>query len=92
MPPLRLILVGDNLAEHRSAELVIGLSQHGVRPLSPPLSGSGLHMAESVQRILVCRALCGQHPQTPEQLITWLEETVAGWTAAPTPLSWHGKR
>jgi hypothetical protein len=38
------------------------------------------------------RALCGQHPQTPEQIITWLEETVAGWNAAPTPLTWLGKR
>jgi hypothetical protein len=49
-------------------------------------------MAESVQRILKRRALDGQHPQTPEQIITWLEETVAGWNAAPTPFTWHGKR
>jgi hypothetical protein len=52
-------------------------------------------MAESRQRILGRRALGGQHPQTPDQLITWLEETVAGWNAAPTPFTcftWHGKR
>jgi hypothetical protein len=49
-------------------------------------------MAESLQRILGRRALGGQHPQTPDQLITWLEATVAGWNAAPTPFTWHGKR
>jgi len=25
-------------------------------------------------------------------LITWLEETVVGWNAAPTPFHWHSKR
>jgi hypothetical protein len=92
MPPLRLILVGDNLAGRLSTELVLWLYAHGVLPLSTPLSGSWLHMAESVQRILVRRALAGQHPQTPEQIIAWLEETVAGWNAQPTPFTWHGKR
>ncbi len=92
LPPLRLILVWDHLAGHRSAAWVIWLYQHGVLPLYTPLSGSWLNLAESVQRILVRRALCGQHPQTPEQLITWLEETVVGWNAAPTPFTWHGKR
>jgi DDE superfamily endonuclease len=65
MPPLRLILVWDNLAGHLSAELVLWLFAHGVLPLYTPLSGSWLNMAESVQRILVRRALAGQHPQTP---------------------------
>ena len=92
LPPLRRILVWDHLAGHLSAALVIWLYQHGVLPLYTPLSGSWLNIAESVQRILVRRALCGQHPQTPEQLITWLEETVVGWNAAPTPFTWHGKR
>jgi hypothetical protein len=92
MPPLRLILIWDHLAGHLSAEMVLWLSQHGVLPVYTPLSGRWLTMAESLQRILVRRALCGQHPQTPEQIITWLEETVAGWNAAPTPLTWHGPR
>jgi DDE superfamily endonuclease len=90
--PLRLILVWDNLAGHLSPELVIWLYQQGVLPLYTPLSGSWLNMAESLQRIVVRRALGGQHPQTPDQIITWLEETVAGWNAAPTPFTWHGKR
>ena len=61
-------------------------------PLYTPLSGSWLNMAESIQRIVGRRALGGHHPQTPEQIITWLEQTVAGWNAAPTPFTWHGKR
>lgn len=92
LPPLRLILVWDNLAGHLSAEFVLWLYHHGVLPLYTPLSGSWLNMAESLQRILVRRALAGAHPQTPEQLISWLEETVVGWNAAPTPFTWHGKR
>jgi hypothetical protein len=92
LPPLRLILVWDNLAGHLTPELVVWLFQQGVMPLYTPLSGSWLNMAESVQRILVGRALAGQHPQSPEELITWLEETVAGWNAAPSPFAWDGKR
>jgi hypothetical protein len=49
-------------------------------------------MAESVQRIVVTRALAGQHPRTPEEIIGWLEDTVAGWNAAPTRVVWDGKR
>jgi hypothetical protein len=92
LPPLRLILVWDNLAGHLSWEIVRWLFAHGVMPLSTPLSGSWLNRAESLQRIIVRRALVGQHPQTPEEIIWWLEETVAGWNAAPTPFVWGGKR
>jgi len=92
LPPLRLILVWDNLAGHLSSSIVRWLFQHGVLPLNTPLSGSWLNMAESVQRIIVGRALRGQHPQDAEQLIEWLEDTVAGWNAAPTPFVWGGKR
>ena len=49
-------------------------------------------MAEAVQRIIVGRALTGQHPRTADELIQWLEETVAGWNRAPTPFVWDGKR
>ena len=92
LPPLRVLLIWDNLAGHYSAELVLWLFQHGVMPLYTPLSGSWLNMAESVQRILVGRALAGQHPQNQDELIRWLEETVAGWNQAPTPFTWAGKR
>jgi hypothetical protein len=92
LPPLRLILVWDNLAGHLSWQIVRWLFQHGVMPLYTPLSGSWLNMAEALQRIIVRRALAGQHPQTPEDIITWLEDTVAGWNQAPTPFVWDGKR
>jgi hypothetical protein len=92
LPPLRLILVWDNLAGHLSWGIVHWLFAQGVMPLYTPLSGSWLNMAESLQRIIVRRALAGQHPQTPQEIITWLEETVAGWNHAPTPFVWGGKR
>ena len=92
LPPLRLILIWDNLAGHLSTSMVMWLFAHGVMPLYTPLSGSWLNMAESVQRILCSRALNGQHPQSAAQIITWLEDTVAGWNAAPTPFVWDGKR
>lgn len=57
-----------------------------------PLGGSWLNMAESLQRIIVSRALAGQHPQHAAEVIQWLEETVAGWNTAPTPFVWDGKR
>lgn len=92
LPPLRLILIWDNLAGHRSWSIVRWLYQQGVLPLYTPLSGSWLNMAESVQRIIVRRALDGQQPQTRDDLIAWLDEAVVGWNAAPTPFVWHGKR
>ena len=92
LPPLRVLLVWDNLAGHKTPALVQWLWRHGVLPLYTPLSGSWLNMAESLQRIIVGRALAGQHPRTPEEIIQWLEETVAAWNAAPTPFVWDGKR
>src|SRR5262249_2017323 len=61
-------------------------------PLYTPLSGSWLNMAESIQRILKRRALEGQYPQTPEEIIALLEATVYGWNHVPTPFVWGGKR
>jgi hypothetical protein len=91
-PPLRLLLIWDNLAGHLSYNLVRWLLQHGILPLYTPLSGSWLNMAESLQRILVRRALCGQHPESAQQVIDWLEQTVVGWNRAPTPFVWNGSR
>ena len=56
------------------------------------MSGSWQNMAEAIQCILVARALAGQHPHTSEELIGWLEDTVVGWNAQPTPFVWDGKR
>ena len=91
-PPVRMILVWDNLAGHRSDPIVTWLFEHGIMPLYTPPGGSWLNMAESMQRILVRRALSGQDPQTPQQIIDWLEQTVAGWNQNPTPFVWNGKR
>ena len=91
-PPLRLILIWDNLAGHKTPALVHWLGQQGILPLYTPLSGSWLNLAEALQRIIVRRALDGQHPHTATEIITWLEETVAGWNAEPTPFVWDGKR
>jgi hypothetical protein len=91
-PALRLILIWDNLAGHLSYLMVRWLLQHGILPLYTPLSGSWLNMAESLQRIIVRRALAGQHPQSAQQVIEWLEQTVAGWNLDPTAFVWNGKR
>ena len=89
---MRIILIWDNLAGHLTPDLVGWLFEHGVLPLYTPLSGSWLIKAESVQRILVRRALAGQHPETAQQVIDWLEQTVAGWNLNPTAFVWNGKR
>lgn len=92
LPPLRMLLVLDNLAGHLTPSLVLWLFAHGVMPLYTPLGGSWLNMAESIQRILGRRALDGQQPQTPEEIITWLEAAACGWNRDPTPFIWGGKR
>ena len=61
LPPLRIVLILDNLAGHLSYDLVRWFFDHGVMPLYTPVGGSWLNMAESVQRIIVRRALSG-HP------------------------------
>ena len=92
LPPLRLLLVLDNLSGHKTPSLVLWLVEHGVMPLYTPLSGSWLNMAESIQRILVRRALAGETPASPTDIIAWLEATARGWNADPTPFEWGGKR
>jgi DDE superfamily endonuclease len=92
LPPLRVLLVMDNLVGHTTPQLLVWMFQHGILPLYTPLSGSWLNMAESFQRIVKRRALDGQYPQTPEEIIEWLEATARGWNAEPTPFEWGGKR
>jgi hypothetical protein len=92
LPPVRLLLVWDNLAGHRTPVLVAWLVEQGVWPLPTPLGGSWLNLAESLQRIVVRRALDGQHPTSAAEIMTWLAATVTGWNADPTPFVWGGKR
>jgi len=92
LPPLRLLLIMDNLKGHLTPAFVAWLISQGILPLYTPLGGSWLNMAESIQRILKRRALEGCHPSSPDQIMAWLEATAAGWNAAPTPFQWAGKR
>jgi len=40
LPPLRMLLIWDNLQGHSTPELVLGLFAHGVMLLYTPLGGS----------------------------------------------------
>src|SRR5215212_6536562 len=91
-PPLRLLLVWDNLAGHKTPDLVLWLCAQGVMPLYTPVGGSWLNMAESIERVLKRRALDGQHPHSPAEIGTWFEQTAQGWNEQPTPFVWNGKR
>jgi hypothetical protein len=92
LPPLRMLLVLDNLAGHKTAAFVCWLFSHGIMPLYTPIGGSWLNMAESIQRVLKRRALGGQHPERTAQILGWFEAVARHWDAAPTPFIWGGKR
>jgi DDE superfamily endonuclease len=92
LPPIRMLLILDNLAGHHTTTLVDWCHARGIWLLYTPIAGSWLNMAESVQRILVRRALDGHHPQDAPQVMDWLAQAVRGWNAAPTPFAWGGHR
>jgi hypothetical protein len=92
LPPLRMLVVWDNLIGHKSPQLLLWMFAQGIMVLYTPLGGSWLNMTESIQRILVGRALAGEHPRQPEQIIEWLEATARGWNRNPTPFEWGGLR
>ncbi len=91
-PPVRMLLIWDNLAGHKSHSMVQWCAEHGILLLSTPNAGSWLNMAESVQRIIKRRALQGYHTYDVEILKQWLTDAVAGWNRHPTPFIWGGKR
>ena len=92
LPPLRMLLVMDNLAGHKTPAFVLWLFSMGIMPLYTPLGGSWRNMVESLQRILKRRALDGQHPGTPVEIIGWFEAVARHWNRSPTPFVWGGKR
>lgn len=92
LPPLRLLLILDNLAGHKTPAFVLWLVAHGIMPLYTPLGASWLNMTESIQGLLAQRALAGQQPQTPHEIIDWLEVVAHHWNQTPTPFVWGGKR
>jgi hypothetical protein len=91
-PPLRLLLVMDNLRGHHTPDLLRWFTAHGILPLYTPLGGSWLNMCESIQRIIKRRALDGHHPTSIDELMAWWQETVVHWNAHPTAFAWGGKR
>jgi len=92
LPPLRMLLIWDNLKGHKTPSFVDWLIRQGIMPLYTPLGGSWLNMAESIQRILKRRALAGHHPTQPSEIIAWLEAVASAWNRNPTPFEWGGKR
>ena len=92
LPPLRMLLVLDNLAGHKTPEFVCWLFAHGIMPLYTPVGGSWLNMAKSIQRVLKRRAMDGQHPTTVAEIMAWFVAVAQHWDAAPTPFVWGGKR
>jgi hypothetical protein len=92
LPPLRLLLIMDNLVGHKNPEWLLWCFAHGILPLFTPLAGSWLNMAESVQRLLKRRALDSTYPTSPQQIIQALESVAAHWNNNPTPFVWAGKR
>ena len=92
LPAPRVLLIWDNLKGHTSWPMVRWCLERGVLPLWTPIAGSWLNLAESLQRIVVRRALAGQHPESTAELKAWLAASVRGWNADPTPFAWGGKR
>lgn len=90
--PLRMLLVWDNLVAHKSGGIILWLYEQGIMPLFTPIGGSWLNMAESIQRILVRRALDGTHPKSAREIIRALEGVARVWNQKPTPFVWGGKR
>jgi DDE superfamily endonuclease len=92
LPPIRLLVILDNLKGHHTPAFVQWCAQRGICLLYTPIAGSWLNLAEARQRLLATRALAGQHPQSAQQLMAWLAAEVRGWHAQPTPFVWGGKR
>jgi len=92
LPPLRMLLIWDNLAGHWSADLLVWLMRQGVMVLFTPIAGSWLNLCESIQRILVRRAVSGQCFDSPEAVMASLEAVAKGWNTDPTPFEWGGRR
>jgi transposase len=92
LPPLRMRLVLDNRAGHKTPAFVRWRFAHGIMPLYTPLGGPWLNRAESIQRVRKRRALSGPHPTSTDQIIAWFEAVAGPWNKDPTPFEWGGQR
>jgi transposase len=78
-----MLLILDNLQGHRTTHLVLWMVEHGVMPIYTPVGGSWLNMTESIQAILKYRAFNGETPQSPEEIIDWVEAPLVAGTVTP---------
>jgi hypothetical protein len=92
LPPLRMLLIMDNLVGHKNPTWLLWCLSQGILPLYTPLGGSWLNMAESIQRLLKRRALDGQYLDSPQRIIYALEAVARHWNTQSTPFVWAGKR
>ena len=92
LPPLRMLLVLDDLADHKPPEFDRRLFEIGIIPPYTPVGGSWLYLSESIQRVLERRAFDGQYPTDTAQIIAWYESAARHWDAAPKPFVWGGRR
>jgi hypothetical protein len=72
LPPLRMMLIWDNLQGHYTPELALWLFAHGVIPLYTPLGGSWLNMASPSNALLSADPWQGKVQNPPNK-------SVSGW-------------
>ena len=92
LPILRMLLVPDDPAGHKTASFVLRLFSPGVMPLYTPVGGSWLNMAESIRRVLEGRALRGRHPADTGEIVERFRAVARHWNRRPTPFVWGGRR
>jgi hypothetical protein len=92
LPPLRVLLVLDNLAGHRTPEFVLWLFAHGVMAMYPPAGRVVAEHGREHPAGVKGGALDGQNPTHTDQIIGWFEAAAAHWNDDPTPFEWGGQR
>jgi hypothetical protein len=83
-------LVGERVDQGRCAR-GRGSRGWGVMPRYTPVGGSWSNMAESLPRVLKRRARDGQHPTSPDEMLTRFDAVVRHWNKDPTPFVWGGR-
>jgi len=92
LPPFAYVAGAGQSGGTQDPSLCALVGDAGHHALVYAAGRSWLNMAESIQRILVRRALVGQSPASPAQIMRDLEAVAAHWNQAPTPFVWGGKR
>jgi hypothetical protein len=78
LPALRLLLGMDNLVGHKNPDWLNWCFQRGILPIYTPSGGSGLNLAQSIQRLLKRRALDGFYPPSVTTIIERLQAVATG--------------